>query len=137
MGSHARRVPIASVEIKLQGQWLPLKRTVNNQWPYYNTNGPWQGAFPIPVRVTSVTGETIEDAITGVKGNQGTKQFTEVSGSVRARWLLPLWTCRASAQCGTRYGGSNSMLASVDLQATDLKGLLYCLQLSQTSRGCW
>ena len=79
------RVPIASVEIKLQGQWLPMKRTVNNQWPYYNTNGPWQTAFPIPVRVTSVVGEVIEDTITGVKGNQGTKQFSEVSGSVRAR----------------------------------------------------
>ena len=68
------------MEIKLGGAWLPLKRTVNNQWPYYNTNGPWQTSFPMPIRVTSVTGETIEDAITGVKGGQGTSQFSDVSG---------------------------------------------------------
>ncbi|CAL8470266.1 g9808 [Coccomyxa elongata] len=75
------RVPITSVEVKLNGQWLPLKRTVNNQWPYYNTNGPWQSSFPMPIRVTSVTGETIEDSITSVKGGDGTKQFSAIAGS--------------------------------------------------------
>ena len=77
------RVPITAVEVKLGGEWLPLKRTVNNQWPYYNTNGPWQSSFPMPIRVTSVTGETIEDTITSAKGGDGSKQFSAVGGSVR------------------------------------------------------
>ncbi len=76
------RVPIAGVEVKLNGEWLPLKRTVNNQWPYYNTHGPWQSSFPMPIRVTSVTGETIEDTITSAKGGDGAKQFSAVGGSV-------------------------------------------------------
>ncbi len=75
------RVPITSVEVKLNGEWLPLKRTVNNQWPYYNTNGPWQSSFPMPIRVTSVTGETIEDSITSTKGGEGTKQVSGTAGS--------------------------------------------------------
>nr|QOL01074.1 putative extracellular protein CSOL_007b [Pseudococcomyxa simplex] len=75
------RVPITAVEVKLGGEWLPLKRTVNNQWPYYNTNGPWQSSFPMPIRVTSVTGETIEDTITSAKGGDGSKQFSAVGGS--------------------------------------------------------
>ncbi len=84
------RVPITGVEVKLGGEWLPLKRTVNNQWPYYNTNGPWQSSFPMPIRVTSVTGETIEDVITSTKGGDGTKQFSQVAGgSVSCRSRHP------------------------------------------------
>jgi hypothetical protein len=96
--SHAVRVPITAVEVKLNGQWLPLERTVNNQWPYYNTNGPWQSSFPMPIRVTSVTGETIEDAIPSQTGGNGSKQFTSVSGSVRALPCdLPSWITQGPA----------------------------------------
>ena len=28
------------------------------------TNGDWQGAFPMPIRITSAIGETLEDSIT-------------------------------------------------------------------------
>ena len=69
---------MANVSVKIGGNWLPLKRSSNNQWPYYNTNGPWQGSFPMPVRITSATGEVVEDNIPNAKGGVGSKQFTEV-----------------------------------------------------------
>ena len=69
---------MANVSVKIGGSWLPLKRSTNNQWPYYNTNGPWQSSFPMPIRITSATGETVEDHIPNAKGGEGTKQFTEV-----------------------------------------------------------
>ena len=75
----ACRVPVAGVEIKLGGSWVPLKRSSNNQWPYYNTNGPWQSSFPMPIRITSAAGEAIEDSIPSAKGGDGTKQFGGVS----------------------------------------------------------
>lgn len=97
------------MEANIGGGWLPLKRTNNNQWAYYNTNGPWQANFPMPVRVTSCLGETVEvtpvypsqwqsrlwssvtwglrlcllwlqDKITDFSGNTGTVQFS-LSGS--------------------------------------------------------
>ncbi len=58
---------------------MPLKRSSNNQWPYYNTNGPWQSSFPMPIRITSASGETIEDSIPNAKGGDGSKQFGGVS----------------------------------------------------------
>ena len=69
---------MANVSVKIGGNWLPLKRSSNNQWPYYNTNGPWQGSFPMPIRITSATGEVVEDNIPNAKGGEGSKQFTEV-----------------------------------------------------------
>jgi len=70
---------VAGVEIKLGGNWIPLKRSANNQWPYYNTNGPWQSSFPMPIRITSAAGESIEDSVPNTKGGDGTKQFSAVS----------------------------------------------------------
>lgn len=70
---------MAGVEIKLGGNWIPLKRSANNQWPYYNTNGPWQSSFPMPIRITSAAGESIEDSIPNAKGGDGKKQFSAVS----------------------------------------------------------
>ena len=69
---------MAGVEVKLGGTWVPLKRSANNQWPYYTTNGPWQSSFPMPIRLTSAAGETLEDAIPSAKGGDGTKQFAAV-----------------------------------------------------------
>ncbi len=67
------------MEVKIGGTWVPLKRSSNNQWPYYNTNGPWESSFPMPIRVTSAVGETIEDSVPSSKGGEGTKQFSAVS----------------------------------------------------------
>ena len=125
----SRRVPITGVEIKLGDTWLPLKRTVNNQWPYYNTNGPWQSSFPMPIRVTSVTGETVEDAITGVKGGQGTKQFGQTSGgggggsSVRAHTVI-------SAPLNMTFAAAHITLSSLPtaLQDGDLGYKGACVQ---------
>jgi len=78
VSNHA--VPITGVQVKLGGAWRALKHTTNNQWAYYSEAGPWQSSFPLPVRVTSVTGETIEEAITSAAGGDGTKQFKETGG---------------------------------------------------------
>jgi len=37
----ARRIPVAQVQVKINDVWVNMKRANNNQWPYYNTNGPW------------------------------------------------------------------------------------------------
>ena len=65
-------VPVAAVEVKLDGAWQTLSRSSNNQWPLH---GAWEAALPLPIRVTSVTGETVEDKVTG-KVTKGTVQFT-------------------------------------------------------------
>lgn len=54
-----RRYPITSVSVTIGGSYLPLKRTNNNQWAYYNTNGPWQSNFPMGIKVTNCLGETV------------------------------------------------------------------------------
>jgi hypothetical protein len=64
-------VPVAAVQVKLGGAWQDLTRAFNNQWAIH---GDWKAALPIPVRVTAVTGETVEDAITG-EVTEGTVQF--------------------------------------------------------------
>jgi hypothetical protein len=53
------RMPITGVAVQIGGSWLALQRTNNNQWAYYNTNGPWQTSFPMGIRVTNVLGETV------------------------------------------------------------------------------
>ena len=54
-----RRYPITSVSVSIGGSFLPLTRTNNNQWAYYNTNGPWQAAFPMPIQITDCLGQTV------------------------------------------------------------------------------
>ena len=71
---------MAGVEVKLGGSWIALKRSANNQWPYYNTQGPWQSSFPMPIRITSAAGEVVEDSIPDTKGGDGKKQFSAVRG---------------------------------------------------------
>ena len=72
---------MSNVEVKIGGSWLTLPRTNNNQWPYYNTNGPWQKSMPIPVRITSVLNETVEDSITSETATVGQTQFSFLSGA--------------------------------------------------------
>lgn len=76
-------VPVSDVQIKLGGSWMSLRRSNNNQWAYYSEAGPWQASFPLPIRVTSVTGETVEDAMASSSGGDGKVQF-KVTGDVGA-----------------------------------------------------
>lgn len=52
------RVPVEKVEMKCDGNWNELRRTFNNM--YAANGGPFK-TWPLPVRVTSVLGDTVED----------------------------------------------------------------------------
>jgi len=41
-------------------QW---RRRAGDRFAYYREVGDWEGLFPMRVRITSVTGETLEDDI--------------------------------------------------------------------------
>ena len=69
---------MASVSLNLNNQWVTMTDTSNNQYAYYNTLGPWNTYFPLHIRVTSVTGETVDDYITSATGGVGSAQFTDV-----------------------------------------------------------
>ncbi len=81
-------VPVSGVEVRMGGAWQALPRSFNNQWAVH---GDWQASLPLPIRVTSVTGETVEDAVTGVV-TKGTVQFT-AEGDVKtgAGAAVPGW----------------------------------------------
>lgn len=68
-------VPLKSVEYQINGEWWSAARSVNNQWPYHRELGNF--AFPLPIRVTSVAGEVLEDVVPSSSGGWGTKQFTQ------------------------------------------------------------
>ena len=68
-------VPIADVQAKIGGAFRSLRRSNNNQWAYYSEAGPWQTEMPLALRVTSVTGETVEDAMSSTSGGEGKVQF--------------------------------------------------------------
>ena len=67
------------MELNLNNQWVTMTATSNNQYAYYNTLGPWNTYFPLHIRVTSVTGETVDDYIPSKTGGVGSAQFTDVS----------------------------------------------------------
>ena len=54
-------VPISLVEYEINGVWWAAARSVNNQWPYHRELGDF--SFPLPIRITSVAGEVITDAV--------------------------------------------------------------------------
>jgi hypothetical protein len=68
-----RRLPVDSVQLKIKNLagdfvWVSPRRSQNNQWvwPGDVVQKRWSDSdYPMPIRITSVTGETIEDAITG------------------------------------------------------------------------
>jgi hypothetical protein len=66
-------VPVASVEVQMDGAWQAVPRSFNNQWAVH---GAWEKALPLPIRVTSLTGEVVEDKVTGAV-TKGTVQFTQ------------------------------------------------------------
>ena len=59
-------VPLKSVEYQINGEWWSAARSVNNQWPYHRELGNF--AFPLPIRVTSVAGEVLEDVVPSSSG---------------------------------------------------------------------
>lgn len=59
-------VPLKSVEYKVNGKWWSASRSVNNQWPYHREIGDF--SFPLPIRVTSVAGEVLEDVVPSSSG---------------------------------------------------------------------
>lgn len=76
-------VPITDVQVKIGGFWRSLRRSNNNQFAYYSEAGPWQTTMPMPIRVTSVTGETVEDVVASTSGGEGKVQF-RVTGDAGA-----------------------------------------------------
>ena len=81
------------------GAWHTPHYTTNNQWvwPGESVNRHWNDAtdFPMPIRVTSVTGETIEDVIPK-GGGDGTKQFKPVGSLVFESQIMPGYGKRAN-----------------------------------------
>jgi hypothetical protein len=94
------RVPVASVQIKVDGAWHTPHYTTNNQWvwPGQSVNRKWNDAtdFPMPIRVTSVTGDVIEDVIPAGGNGFGAKQFKAVGGNVFESQTLPGYGKRAN-----------------------------------------
>lgn len=74
-------VPITDVQAKIGGAFRSLRRSNNNQWAYYSEAGPWQTEMPLALRITSVTGETVEDVMSSTSGGEGRAQF-KVTGDV-------------------------------------------------------
>ena len=48
-----------------------------------------QGNFPMPIRVTSVLNETLDDVIHSLDGNNGTVQFSALPGPAYVSGMLP------------------------------------------------
>lgn len=59
-------VPIKAVEIKIGEGWYSVPRATNNMWPYHKQAGPW--SFPMPIRITSIADEVMEDVVTNAPG---------------------------------------------------------------------
>ena len=72
-------IPVANVSAKIGDNWITLTRGSNNQWAYYNSAGPWEDNFPMGLRITSVSGEVVEDAVPSKTGGDGNVQFKDVS----------------------------------------------------------
>ena len=76
------------MDLNLNNQWVTMTATSNNQYAYYNTLGPWNTYFPLHIRVTSVTGETVDDYISSKTGGVGQAQFSNVSTQLASGLLL-------------------------------------------------
>ena len=80
------------------GAWHTPHYTTNNQWvwPGESVNRHWtESDFPMPVRVTSVTGEIVEDVIPK-GGGDGTKQFKPVGSLAFESQIMPGYGKRAN-----------------------------------------
>jgi hypothetical protein len=76
VGNHAIPLESVSAQFKPGGEWVPLQRSTQNQWQY---SGEWgtAGAPPMRLRLTSITGEVVEDVMPAVKGGAGRAQFSK------------------------------------------------------------
>ena len=74
LGITNTRVPPASVELSVNGQYAAMQRTIDN---YFVLSSGNPVAFPASVRVTSIMGDTVEDTIGAATAEpvQGTAQF--------------------------------------------------------------
>lgn len=86
-------VPVKAVQARLSptGPWQDLTRAFNNQWAVH---GDWGAALPFPIRVTSVTGETVEDTVTGAAtapGGLGVQFTAEGDVKTGAGAPVPGW----------------------------------------------
>ena len=97
------RVPVKDIQIKVDGAWHTPHYTTNNQWvwPGESVNRKWNDAkdFPMPIRVTSVTGETVEDVVPSGGGN-GKQQFKPVGSLVYESQTLPGYGKKANSYAG-------------------------------------
>jgi hypothetical protein len=67
------RVPVDSVQLQIKNLagdfvWVSPRRSQNNQWvwPGDVVQKRWSDSdYPMPIRITSVAGETVQDVITG------------------------------------------------------------------------
>jgi hypothetical protein len=73
------------------GRWVALPRSTANRFQYSGDAGEWNQSGPLKVRVTSVTGETVEDALPGLKGGGGTAQFTKYAKPAGLPPLSSVW----------------------------------------------
>lgn len=74
LGITNTRVPPASVELSVNGQYAAMQRTIDN---YFVLSSGTPVAFPASVRVTSIMGDMVEDTIGAATAEpvQGTAQF--------------------------------------------------------------
>ena len=79
LGITNTRVPPASVELSIDGQYASMQRTIDN---YFVLSSGTPVAFPASVRVTSIMGDTVEDIIEAVTASpvQGKAQFPARGG---------------------------------------------------------
>ena len=59
--AHDGRNPIQGVSADIGGSWLALTRTTNNQWAYYNSQGPY--SFPMAIRIYCIRGAVLQDTM--------------------------------------------------------------------------
>lgn len=90
VGNHAVPLEAVSAQFKPGGEWVPLQRSTQNQWQY---SGEWgtPGAPPMRLRLTSITGEVVEDVMPAVKGGAGKVQFTKYDRPTGLPPLAPVW----------------------------------------------
>lgn len=74
------RVPAASVQVLVNGQWVTLTRTSDNYFEL-TSGGPF--TYPLQTRVTSVLGDSFDDTIASIGDTfSGTKQFAASANPV-------------------------------------------------------
>lgn len=98
------RIPVDSVQLKIKNLagdfvWVSPRRSQNNQWvwPGDVVQKKWSDSdYPMPIRITCVAGETVEDVITGPGGNDGSVQFSPIAGPTFVSEVRPGYGIQAN-----------------------------------------